>query len=83
MNNKELFELLSNLHSISKDELLWGFVIYKIIDEYGNELQKTPIAQTGAGQIVISSSNLSTGIYSYSLTIDGNLINTKRMVKVK
>jgi hypothetical protein len=52
-------------------------------DEYGNELKKTAIAQTGAGQIEISSSHLSAGIYSYSLTIDGNLIDTKRMVKVK
>jgi hypothetical protein len=52
-------------------------------DEYGNELKKTAIAQTGAGQIEISSSHLSSGIYSYSLTINGNLIDTKRMVKVK
>ncbi len=38
------------------------------------------ITQHGEGSLSVYASNLSTGIYSYSLLADGKLIDTKKMV---
>ncbi|NVO09086.1 MAG: tail fiber domain-containing protein [Bacteroidales bacterium] len=46
----------------------------------GNQLKCNPINPAGHGSIVINGSELSAGMYLYSLIVDGQLIDTKRMV---
>lgn len=49
-------------------------------DNYGNQIKTIPLSQTGTGTLNITSDNLGNGIYSYSLMVNGNIIDTKRMV---
>ncbi|MBR5532342.1 MAG: T9SS type A sorting domain-containing protein [Bacteroidales bacterium] len=45
----------------------------------GLQIQQYPL-EKGAGTITISAGNLSSGIYIYSLIIDGEEVETRRMV---
>jgi len=49
-------------------------------DSYGNQIKLVQLNQTGNGTLNITSDNLSNGIYSYSLVVNNNVIDTKRMV---
>ena len=50
-------------------------------DFYGKELKKIEITEKGYGKINADTKNLTGGIYSYSLMIDGNVKDSKKMVK--
>jgi type IX secretion system substrate protein len=50
-------------------------------DEFGNQLNTFAVSTTGAGQLNIASSNLAPGTYSYSLIINGKVVDTKKMIK--
>ena len=50
----------------------------------GKLIQSTDLSNTaGKGQLNVFSNDLSSGIYSYTLIVDGKIIDTKRMVKQK
>lgn len=49
-------------------------------DDKGSVIKTVQINTRGAGSLLVYASNLSTGIYTYSLLADGKLINTKKMV---
>ena len=49
-------------------------------DMQGRELQRIPLQNTGRGQIDLQTRNLTAGTYSYSLYVDGALIETRQMV---
>lgn len=51
-----------------------------ITDKSGNSLRTINLAGTGKGSVQISASSFSSGVYGYSLVIDGKLIATKQMV---
>jgi hypothetical protein len=50
---------------------------------YGQNMKEVPLTETGSGNIHVDSKNLASGIYSYSLIINGKVIDTKKMVKNK
>lgn len=52
-------------------------------DMYGKEIKKLEITERGFGKIEASTENLASGIYSYSIVIDGKTIDSKTMVKSK
>lgn len=52
-------------------------------DTYGNPIKTVQLSQTGNGTLNITSDNLSSGIYSYSLIVNSNIIDTKKMVLQK
>ena len=52
-------------------------------DNLGHILQTVKINERGDGQLNVYASNLTSGIYSYSLIADGNVIDTKKMVCTK
>jgi len=52
-------------------------------DMYGQSMKEVPLTETGSGNIHVDSKNLASGIYSYSLIIDGKVIDTKKMVRNK
>jgi len=51
-------------------------------DEFGNQIKTFNIEEFGHGQLNISSSNLASGIYSYSLIINDKVVDTKKMLKL-
>ncbi|MFZ1320160.1 MAG: SBBP repeat-containing protein [Ignavibacteria bacterium] len=62
-----------------------GFVIIKIYNSLGKEVKRLIEKDTGEGEhnLIFNGEDLPSGIYFYSLTINGNLINTKRMALIK
>ncbi|MEM1122253.1 MAG: T9SS type A sorting domain-containing protein, partial [Bacteroidota bacterium] len=49
----------------------------------GQLIQKIPIRQFGKGQVELQTTGLVTGIYTYSLEVDGMLVATKKMNLIK
>jgi hypothetical protein len=54
-----------------------------ITDASGKTLKVYSITQSGSGKQIISGSELTSGMYQYSLLIDGKTIDTKKMVLSK
>ena len=52
-------------------------------DMYGQSMKEVPLTETGSGNIHVDSKNLASGIYTYSLIIDGKVIDTKKMIRNK
>jgi len=57
--------------------------IVNIFDSNGQLIHTERVAQMGAGQIQIKAGTIAAGTYSYSLVVDGNIVDTKRMAIVK
>ncbi len=47
----------------------------------GRQINRAEIATRGKGEINVYAQDLSSGVYTYTLIADGNVIDTKRMVK--
>ncbi|MBK9406086.1 MAG: T9SS type A sorting domain-containing protein [Ignavibacteria bacterium] len=62
-----------------------GFVSLKVYDVLGSEIKTLVNENKPAGnyEVEFDGSHLSSGIYFYSLLIDGNVIDTKRMILLK
>ena len=52
-------------------------------DMYGNKIKEVSLQQTGMGALNITPDNLKDGVYSYSLVISGQVVDTKKMVLQK
>ena len=52
-------------------------------DEYGRQIGFEILDTIGYSQIVIEGDKLVSGIYTYSLVIDGKVISSKKMIKAK
>ena len=50
-------------------------------DVNGRQIQNTTITSRGAGQLNVYANDLTNGVYSYTLIVDGKIIDTKKMVK--
>ncbi|MFI5218652.1 MAG: tail fiber domain-containing protein [Bacteroidia bacterium] len=57
-------------------------IIY-FYDNLGNQINTYKISEKGTGAIQVFGSKLSAGIYTYSLVVDGKVIDSKKMVKAK
>jgi len=57
--------------------------VVNIFDENGRLIHSERVAQKGEGQLNIKAGTITAGTYSYSLVVDGNIVDTKRMVIVK
>ena len=47
----------------------------------GQQVKSVSIKDTGAGSLNVFAADLSTGIYTYTLVIDGNVVDSKKMTK--
>lgn len=47
----------------------------------GKLIQSVELTQKGKGSLTVFASDLSNGIYTYTLVVDGKIIETKKMVK--
>ncbi len=54
-------------------------MIFSTID--GRILKTVDITKKGRGQINVYASDLSSGMYTYSLNVDGKIFETKKMIK--
>jgi hypothetical protein len=52
-------------------------------DANGKLIKAVDLTERGKGQINVFANDLSNGIYSYALVVDGQIIDTKRMVKAQ
>jgi len=50
-------------------------------DVNGRQIKTVDITTKGAGQLNVYANDLTNGIYSYTLIVDGKIIDTKRMIK--
>jgi len=60
-----------------------GDAMINIFDAKGQLIHSERIAQMGTGQIQIKAGTIAAGTYSYSLIVNGNVLDTKRMVIAK
>lgn len=54
-----------------------------VYDLQGNQLKNIPVISRGKGEVVIQASELSAGMYVYTLLADGKEVATKRMILTK
>jgi hypothetical protein len=54
-----------------------------ITDASGKTLKTYSITQSGSGKQIISGSELTSGMYQYSLWVDGRLVDSKKMLLSK
>lgn len=47
----------------------------------GKLIQSVELIQKGKGTLNVFASDLSSGVYTYTLVVDGKIIETKKMVK--
>jgi hypothetical protein len=57
-----------------------GHAFIKVTGMNGNAIKTIELNNTGSGQITLQTATLASGNYTYSLFVDGNLIDTKVMV---
>jgi hypothetical protein len=62
--------------SVQKAQLLF-------YDANGKLIKAVDLTERGKGQINVFANDLSNGIYSYALVVDGQIIDTKRMIKTQ
>lgn len=49
----------------------------------GKLIQSTELTQKGSGQLNVFASDLSNGIYTYTLVVDGRIVDSKKMIRNK
>lgn len=54
-----------------------------VYDLNGREMARYPIAASGKGKVTVAGDNLVSGMYLYSLVVDGQEIDSKRMALIK
>lgn len=60
-----------------------GTALLQITGMNGATIKTITLSGTGAGQVSVATAELAAGTYTYSLFVDGSLIDTKKMVLVK
>ncbi|MFM2156856.1 MAG: hypothetical protein RL516_1605 [Bacteroidota bacterium] len=67
--------------SVSKDSQLDAKLFF--YNRNGSVINSVKIEQTGYGELTVYANNLSNGTYTYTLIVDGKVIDSKIMVKTK
>lgn len=57
--------------------------VVNVFDTNGQVIHSESITNTGKGEIQLKAGTIAAGTYSYSLVVNGNIVDTKRMVIVK
>ncbi len=60
-----------------------GSAVMIFYDEMGNQVKEVELAKKGNNSIILNTTKLASGIYSYSLVVDGKIVDTKKMIKTK
>ncbi|MBL0073355.1 MAG: T9SS type A sorting domain-containing protein [Bacteroidetes bacterium] len=89
LSNNEIIVLNQNSPNPFKDKTEITYILPDSVkdavilfyDHSGKVLQKFDISHRGAGSLTVYGEDLASGVYTYSLIIDGENHQTKRMVK--
>jgi len=89
LSNNETIILNQNAPNPFKDKTEITYTIPEAVknavilfyDHSGKVIQKFEISHRGAGSLTVYGEDLTSGVYTYSLIIDGENHQTKRMVK--
>ncbi|MBK6643454.1 MAG: T9SS type A sorting domain-containing protein [Bacteroidetes bacterium] len=89
LSNSEIIILNQNSPNPFKDKTEITYILPESVkdavilfyDHSGKVLQKFDISHRGAGSLTVYGEDLTSGVYTYSLIIDGENHQTKRMVK--
>lgn len=57
--------------------------VLEVTDAQGRVLKSLPITDRGQGKTILETDLLSGGVYFYSLSLDGKVVDTKKMIAVK
>ena len=60
-----------------------GNILIQFSDEMGQNIKTVEIAEKGYGTLQINPSNLQSGIYTYSMLVNGKVVDTKKMIYSK
>jgi hypothetical protein len=61
-----------------------SMAVMTFFDEFGNEIKSVELPYKGqTAELNLTTINLASGIYSYSLIVNGKMVDTKKMVKTK
>ena len=52
-----------------------------VTDKLGKVLKEVNLSGSGKGTLAVDAATLSSGVYQYSLYVDGRLIDTRQMIK--
>ncbi len=63
------------------EDIKYAQVIFS--DNYGKIIKTVDITSSGYGVLKVYAANLSSGMYTYSIVVDGKVIDTKKMVCTK
>lgn len=77
-NNPNPFEYATSIRTVIPQEVKEA-TLY-ICDMTGKQVKKVDVAERGQVDVQFTSDGLVAGMYLYSLTVDGKLVDTKRMI---
>jgi len=77
-NNPNPFSQQTQIKCFIPDNAMMSYI--RIYDMQGKELQKIQINGKGDESVTLQGSDFKSGMYMYTLIIDGKLIDTKRMI---
>jgi hypothetical protein len=71
----------TTIHYFIPENIKYAQLIFS--DNFGRSIKTMDIEAAGAGTVKVYASNLSQGTYTYSLVVDGKVVETKKMICVK
>jgi hypothetical protein len=80
-NTPNPFSIGTKINYFLPEGTIGAMIVF--FDVYGNKIKEVQLQQTGMGTLNITPDNLKDGVYSYSLIINGSVIDTKKMVLQK
>ncbi len=80
-NNPNPFKESTTITYFIPDFVNYAQIIFS--DNTGRIINTVDIDHKGNGQLNVKAEKLNTGMYSYSIVIDGQVIDTKKMLKTK
>ena len=91
LSNKNIVVLDQNIPNPFADQTIINYFLPDnvvraqiiFLDQAGKLIKAVDLKEKGKGSLNVFASDLTSGIYTYSLIVDGKTIETKRMVKTK
>ncbi len=91
LSNKNIIVLNQNIPNPFQDQTIINYYLPDnfthaqiiFLEESGKLIKTVELTEKGNGQLNVFGNDLTSGIYTYSLIVDGQTIETKKMVKAK
>ncbi|MBI4647569.1 MAG: tail fiber domain-containing protein [Bacteroidia bacterium] len=78
-NNPNPFKETTTINYFIPDYIVFAQIIFS--DNTGKIIKTVDINESGYGQLKVKAEKLMSGIYNYSIVVDGKIAETKKMVK--